>query len=74
MGTLSTLEGIQTLALGGTVVALTAVVTKSPTLTAVVGTEMLPVFWAGWFKTRHSIDEIIEGLREPKPLQPSKCH
>jgi RHS repeat-associated protein len=66
LGTLSALEGIQTMAIGGTAVTFTAVVTKSPALTTIVGAEMIPVFWAGWYKTKHGIEEIMEGLKEPE--------
>jgi RHS repeat-associated protein len=73
-GALGAAEGVQIMAVGATAITLTAVTTKSPTLTAIVGVEMVPVFWAGWFKTTHGIGEIIEGFEDPKQIGPAKCH
>jgi len=73
LGASGTAEGVQTMAVGATATTLTAITTKSPTLTSVVGVEMLPVFWAGWYKTAHGIDEIIEGFKYPN-IEPAKCH
>jgi RHS repeat-associated protein len=72
-GGLSTLEGIQTIGIGVGAIAGTAIVTKSPTLTTIIGLEMMPVFWAGWEKTKHGIETLQDALR-PDQTRLQKCH
>ncbi len=73
-GVLSTAEGIQTIAIGGTAIVFTGIATENPLLTAVVAGEMLPVFWAGWAKTTHGWEVIQDALKEPRKPINNKCH
>jgi RHS repeat-associated protein len=62
IGSLGIFEGMQTMGVGASVVAGVAILTKSPTLTIIVGVEMMPLFWGGWLETKHGLKGVAAGL------------